>query len=290
MKKKHIIIIAGAVLLGLGVLLYYFLPRQPFSSSVISKIESIRFYDTEPNNAETVYTLNEEEKAAVIALLEKIRINAVEKKVPMLDGGTDEKFLITYNDGKKLIFRSCLYDRNDCYIMLGDKCYDADITLVREIESFHDDMSERLGYYGWSDYHDRKVYIFSDIEDCRKVSNKAVDSANVEIYASPEKDENAGSLTYESFFGCNYECDEFEFQIFAYEFADEITSEKYFENVTGRKPNGKTSVGTISGAQTVYRRTARFGKQAYCFYTETKNVEKVIEYLNRIFTVEIPQQ
>ena len=79
-----------------------------------------------------------------------------------------------------------------------------------------------------------EIFIFQTIDECEQLIPADQTDAEIERYDSPEKDKNLKDLSYDAFFGMNFESDELQYEIFAYEFVDSDSALKYFINVTGK--------------------------------------------------------
>ena len=134
--------------------------------------------------------------------------------------------------------------------------------------------------------HEVDVHIFSNIDECKSIKNLKSDDAKITIYDSPKKDNSLKKLEYEEWFGCKYNSENFSFELFAYEFASSEIAMEYFENDTGKdsdpNPTFTDSTGTFH-----YERIAVSENKAYTIYCKSKDKEKVIEFLNNLFSEEI---
>lgn len=130
----------------------------------------------------------------------------------------------------------------------------------------------------------RSFYIFSDISDCEKLEE--YDGVEVKKHDTPKKDKYLKDLKYERFYAGKISSEDFEFDIFAYEFSDEESAKKYYDNVTGvdieRNPAYLSSWGSFSGKLVVIH-----GKNAYILHTSTNNRNQVLDFIHEIFTVKI---
>ena len=77
--------------------------------------------------------------------------------------------------------------------------------------------------------------IFQSIDECEALIPEDQSGVKIERYATPDADKDLKGLPYERFFGMQFESDEMEYQIFAYEFENIESALKYFENATGKK-------------------------------------------------------
>ena len=79
-----------------------------------------------------------------------------------------------------------------------------------------------------------EFYIFQSIDECERLIPTEHSDYAVEKYNSPDKDKELKNLSYEKFWGMNYESDDLKYEIFAYEFKDSDSALRYFINVTGK--------------------------------------------------------
>ena len=126
--------------------------------------------------------------------------------------------------------------------------------------------------------------MFSDISECENF--KKHDGVMVKKYNTPEKDKKLKNLEYEKFYAAKISCDDFEFEIFAYEFKDSKSAKKYFENNTGidtdRNTTFSTSFGLSNGSQIVISE-----EKAYIFYCSSSDRYDVSDFLYENFTVKL---
>ena len=79
------------------------------------------------------------------------------------------------------------------------------------------------------------VYIFADMKECESILSAG---GSFSEYADVSSDENVRELTYTDFFAGEYNCDDFEFKIFAYEFDRVDSARAYFDEITGKNSDG----------------------------------------------------
>ena len=107
-----------------------------------------------------------------------------------------------------------------------------------------------------------------------------------ESYSPKETDKNIKDLLFEESFCGKFSCDDFEFVIFAYEFADSESAKQYYINNTGKINDPSTSFSESWGVT--------FGEiividleRVYRIEAKTKYREEVCSFLNEIFSKEI---
>lgn len=132
-----------------------------------------------------------------------------------------------------------------------------------------------------------KYYIFQDIKECEKLIPAEQSDLVIEKYASPYKDESLEELSYENFWGMNFNSNELKYEIFAYEFIDSDSALKYYINVTGQNSyekelplsndNDNKRLSATKG-MTSYRLVAVYQNKAYLIVAP-KEYEKAINKL-----------
>lgn len=130
------------------------------------------------------------------------------------------------------------------------------------------------------------VHIFVDIKECQRLQTPMTMDAGVKIFSSPQEDKHLKGLEYQAFFGCEYSSEELSFELFAYEFADEDTAMAYFNHATG-KENDPNPTFSNTSAMGVYDSVVVSENKAYSVRCKATQSEKVTEFLNGIFTVEV---
>ena len=133
------------------------------------------------------------------------------------------------------------------------------------------------------------VYIFSDIEECRKFDEDMTSNAKVTIYNKPDTDTNLKDLKYLDFYACKCHSGEFEFEMFAYNFIDSDTAKEYFKNETGKNDDLEINFSNSSGMG-LFRSIVIDGNKAYSVYCKDSDSLKVIEFINSIFTKQLVNQ
>lgn len=80
------------------------------------------------------------------------------------------------------------------------------------------------------------VCIFSEISQLEQIEESFLKYGDVERYQSSDKDKYLKKLSYNNFYAAEYQCEDFEFEIYAYEFESITVAENYYENVVGNTP------------------------------------------------------
>ena len=131
-----------------------------------------------------------------------------------------------------------------------------------------------------------EVYIFDDITECQNIITNKSDDVDIEVYETPNSDKYLKDLEYEDFFACKYVCDDFEFEIFAYEFVDSDTNKQYFENVTDRTSERYSDFLSWGGISN-YSSVVINGNNAYIIHSSTSNKNKVTKFIATVFSVKL---
>lgn len=130
------------------------------------------------------------------------------------------------------------------------------------------------------------VYIFEDIKECQNIIANKSDDAEIELYDTPNSDKYLNNLQYNDFFACKYLCDDFEFEIFAYEFVDSDTNKQYFENAADRTSERYSDFLSWGGISN-YSSVVIDGNNAYIIHSSTSNKKKVTEFIATVFSLKL---
>ena len=128
--------------------------------------------------------------------------------------------------------------------------------------------------------------IFADISECEEVFQKDIENANFEKYNTPHSDEYIKKLEYESFFAGKYSSDEFEFEIFAYEFKNSDLAKAYYKNYSGDHAPKNSLFGSRTSVFS-YELIVVDYERAYTIYASTNDSKKVELFIHDAFSVEI---
>ena len=134
---------------------------------------------------------------------------------------------------------------------------------------------------------DTSIYIFSDIKECQTIETLDAKVGRFQKYQDTAFDKHANDLKCTAFFGGEYSCDVYSFQIFAYVFEDTTTAQEYFERTTGKvsdslSTNFSLASGVISSHLVVFD-----GKHAYAVYFPTSATAEVLQLLSVCFETKI---
>ena len=129
---------------------------------------------------------------------------------------------------------------------------------------------------------DDHVYIFQDIEECRKLALYEND-ATVTLYDDPDRDKNYRGQSYLSFVDMNYQSKTMSFTLYAYEFENEDLAKQYFVKATGKEYDSDYC-WSKSGGMTQYQIVVAFENKAYCLTTKLRYIKPVDALLAKEFS------
>lgn len=136
------------------------------------------------------------------------------------------------------------------------------------------------------DLSDYEFYIFESIEECDAIEKITENEADFEKYQNSDKDKNLKDLDYKKFFGGHFESSELEFELFAYEFYDAVTSAKYYSNATETEYEqfilGEPSINT-SQVLNKARIVVIDEERVYVVYTSSADFDETIDFLGGVF-------
>lgn len=131
-----------------------------------------------------------------------------------------------------------------------------------------------------------EYYIFKDLNELEIVENDFQNYGTVDKYDNPSKDKYLNELNYEDFYAAYYECEDFEFEIYAYEFCDEAVSKNYYRNVTGTESKSDVNFKASSGISET-KMIVIDCKNAYSITFENKYGKKIQAFLSENFTLHL---
>ena len=138
-----------------------------------------------------------------------------------------------------------------------------------------------------------KCFVFQNINECEQLIPIEQSDLMIERYDTPDKDENLKSLSYVDFWGMNFESNELEYEIFAYEFSDSDSALKYYVNVTGQRsyekklPLSKDDDNkhfNSSKGMFFYRIVAVYQRKAYLIIAPKQYADKIDSLLENTFS------
>lgn len=141
-----------------------------------------------------------------------------------------------------------------------------------------------------------EYFIFQTIDECQQLIPADQNDLIIEQYASPEKDKNLKDLSYESFFGMNFNSNELEYEIFAYEFVDSNSALKYYINVTGQNSyekelplddNAENKRLSSSKGMSSYRLIAVYQHRAYVIVAPKQHEDTINNMLTTVFSFQL---
>lgn len=133
------------------------------------------------------------------------------------------------------------------------------------------------------------MYIFEDLNECKQLMSHEQALLEINEYHNPSVDENYSGLEYDAFWGMKYRSENIEYEIFAYEFADNDGALQYYTNVTGRTADsGKTRLGSKTyGWNGECRVVVVDGNKAYTLVSSASLIHKIEEMLSAVFSVQV---
>ncbi len=131
------------------------------------------------------------------------------------------------------------------------------------------------------------IYIYASIDECKALESLDDEGGKFAAYSDAISDQHIRDFQYSAFYGGEFSCKAYSFQLFAYEFNDAITAQLYFEKATGRNsdevdPNYSLVSGTMSSRLIVLS-----GNKCYSAYFPTSALANVTQLLSEIFSVKI---
>lgn len=130
------------------------------------------------------------------------------------------------------------------------------------------------------------VHIFSDMSECYALEQEQSSDVTVDVFSSPEDDKYLKDCTYTDFFACEYTSNDINFTLFSYEFSNESIAQKYFHYATGQDADS-TSTFCNSTGMFHYKSVVINGNFAYRLQTKASEEEKVKDFINERFSVEL---
>lgn len=138
----------------------------------------------------------------------------------------------------------------------------------------------------YREFIDRDYYIFKDISECEKIVENKSDDAVVTVMESPDGDKYLKDLSYDAFWGCEYEAEELDFTLYAYVFSDHTAACRYFQKITGKRDDRDKNYSF--SWQMGSPRTILLSDNRVCVvYTSHEHETATYDYLNAIFTEEV---
>ncbi len=131
------------------------------------------------------------------------------------------------------------------------------------------------------------IYIFSDISECNALEAPSVADVYFTKYQNTTQDNNLNGLQYTEFFAGKYFCEQYTFEIFAYEFADPLAAKTYFENATGKNANELDANFSMASGATTSHIVVFNGNMAYAVYCPSNSLFDVATVLEDHFQIKI---
>ena len=133
------------------------------------------------------------------------------------------------------------------------------------------------------DFEIPEVYMFADISECSNIGNLEYEGGTLTEYDTPNGDKYLKKLQYNDFFAAKYESDKVDFKIFAYQFDNSETAQKYFINATGKDVDLETNFSASTGLFE-YRLIVIDGVYAYTVFAPSSKYDEIEEVLSIVFT------
>ena len=118
--------------------------------------------------------------------------------------------------------------------------------------------------------------MFNDIDDLKSILS--VENARIIVYDNSNEDVHSKNLTFKEYFGFNFQSKNINFKMFAYEFDNQETAHKYFENATGVKNERETTFLYSSGMKQ-FKGIVAHQNKAYALYTNASESEEVLNFI-----------
>ena len=132
-------------------------------------------------------------------------------------------------------------------------------------------------------------YIFSDLSEVKKLESSEQLGVTVVKLSSPDGDKNLGDLKYNDFFAADYNSEELNFRIFAYEFENSDIAKEYFKNIKGSNDGLETNF-LASWSLFGFSLTVIDENKAYSAYTSVAQAETLKGFLGELFSVKLPNK
>ena len=137
-----------------------------------------------------------------------------------------------------------------------------------------------------SSINKNRYCIFSNISEFEMIESEFSKKGEIQRYNDTSRDENLEGLQYVAHYAAYYKCEEFEFEIFAYEFQDTEEAHQYFYNHTGRESDRDTNFFG-SGGMFSYDLVVIDGKNAYFASTSSGDVDEMYEFFSNVFSTKL---
>ncbi|MBO5913040.1 MAG: hypothetical protein J6Q76_06190 [Clostridia bacterium] len=122
--------------------------------------------------------------------------------------------------------------------------------------------------------------MFSDIEECYSLENYKLDDT--------PKDKYVKGLDYKASFVATVKTDDFEFEIFAYEFETLADAKNYYKEFKELKSEIKSDYGaSFSAGHSAGDGIVFNGQNLYRISCSSKELDDVVEYLLTVFTLKL---
>lgn len=131
-----------------------------------------------------------------------------------------------------------------------------------------------------------EVHMFADLVECKAMASTSSNNSHIAIFDSPDEDKYLDKLPYTDFFAFSYASEELQFELFAYEFANQGDAKQYYKNVTGKDYQGTITFSDVEG-MIYYRRIVVKDNMAFTVYAEPSEAKNVIKFINERFSIKV---
>ena len=141
-------------------------------------------------------------------------------------------------------------------------------------------------FSSFSGISDMDVYIFQDINECKRLELLDYKNSEIEYYQVSEDENYSLEMIAEKFYGIRFVSDELKFDLFAYEFENGEDAKEYFRRATGKKEELDRNFLVSSGLLS-YKVIAINENKAYIASTSNKYSGELQTLLSEIFSVKL---
>ena len=124
--------------------------------------------------------------------------------------------------------------------------------------------------------------IFSNISEFEMIESEFSKKGEIQRYNDTSRDENLEGLQYVAHYAAYYKCEEFEFEIFAYEFESSDVSREYHKNVSIETDKDVSMHKTVGITQT--KLVLIDNTMAYSAFYSNVDAEQVEYYFYTAFS------
>ena len=133
-----------------------------------------------------------------------------------------------------------------------------------------------------SSINKNRYCIFSNISEFEMIESEFSKKGEIQRYNDTSRDENLEGLQYVAHYAAYYKCEEFEFEIFAYEFESSDVSREYHKNVSIETDKDVSMHKTVGITQT--KLVLIDNTMAYSAFYSNGDAEQVEYYFYTAFS------